>query len=125
MLSSDWSIKVMAHAPTTFPEVGSKGTVLDVGKEAFFAVSALYTESSPLVRDLEVKRRNCIFADERDVPNASITVFKFYSQVEIDQDYQISCCYFLRKIVSLNVEPGYYSRNADVCHIIIQDWMQY
>ena len=82
----------MAHAPTTFPEM-SKGTVLDVGKEAFFAVSALYTESSPLVRDLEVKRRNCIFADERDVPNASITVFKFYSQVWMKtlQLYCLAC----------------------------------
>ena len=33
------------------------------------------------MRDLEVERRNCIFADERDVPGASITVFKLYSQV--------------------------------------------
>ena len=36
---------------------------------------------SKLVRDLEVERRNCIFADERDVPGASITVFTLYSQV--------------------------------------------
>ena len=96
----------MAHNPRTFPEVSSQGTILDTGKEAFFAVSATYTESryylrniytlthylvintiylhtiySKLVRDLEVERRNCIFADERDVPGASITVFKLYSQV--------------------------------------------
>ena len=95
--------KVMAHHPTTFPEVGSKGTILDGGKEAFFGVSALYTESSSLVRSLEVEkitklknidqlsqveRRNCIFADERDVPNASITVFKFYSQVTTENALQ-------------------------------------
>ena len=73
--------KVMAHNPRTFPEVSSQGTIIDSGKEAFFAVSAVYTESSLLVRDLEVERRNCIFADEKNVPNAKITVFKFYSQV--------------------------------------------
>ena len=73
----------MAHNPTTFPEVSSQGTIIDSGREAFLAVSAVYTESSPLVRDLEVERRNCIFADEKNVPNAKITVFKFYSQVVI------------------------------------------
>ena len=73
----------MAHNPTTFPEVSSQGTIIDSGREAFLAVSAVYTESSPLVRDLEVERRNCIFADEKNVPNAEITVFKFYSQVVI------------------------------------------
>ena len=35
----------MAHNPRTFPEVSSQGTILDTGKEAFFAVSATYTES--------------------------------------------------------------------------------
>ena len=72
---------MLAHDPRSFPEVSSQGTVIDTGKEAFLAVSAVYTESSALVRDLEVERRNCIFADERDVPDAKITVFKFYSQV--------------------------------------------
>ena len=71
----------MAHNPVTFPEVSSKGSIIDTGKEAFIAVSAEYTESSPLVRNLDVKRRNCIFADEKNVPKAEITVFKFYSQV--------------------------------------------
>ena len=71
----------MAHNPVTFPEVSSKGSIIDTGKEAFIAVSAEYTESSPLVRNLDVKRRNCIFADEKNVPRAEITVFKVYSQV--------------------------------------------
>ena len=73
--------EVMAHNPTTFPEVNSKGSIIDTGKEAFIAVSAEYTESTPLVRKLHVQKRNCIFADEKTVPNAEITVFKFYSQV--------------------------------------------
>ena len=73
--------KVMAHNPTTFPEVSSKGSIIDTGKEAFIAVSAEYTESTPLVRNLAVQKRNCIFADEKNIPNAEITVFKFYSQV--------------------------------------------
>ena len=72
----------MAHDPRTFPEVSSQGIIIDAGKEAFMGVTAIYTESSPLVRDLEVERRNCIFADEKDVPDARITVFKFYSQVQ-------------------------------------------
>ena len=71
----------MAHNPTTFPEVSSKGSIIDTGKEAFIAVSAEYTESTPLVRKLQAEKRNCIFADEKNVPNAEITVFKFYSQV--------------------------------------------
>ena len=71
----------MVHNPITFPEVSSKGTVIDSGKEAFLAVSSIHTESSEFVRAMDVKRRNCIFADERDVPNAEVTVFKTYSQV--------------------------------------------
>ena len=70
------------HNPTTFPEVSSKGTVIGSGKEAFLAVTPLHTESSEFVRDMDVKRRNCIFADERNVPNAEVTVFKTYSQVK-------------------------------------------
>ena len=71
----------MAHNPVSFPEVSSKGTVIDAGKEAFLAVTPIHTESSPAVRDMEVQRRNCIFSDERSVPNAEVTVFKTYSQV--------------------------------------------
>ena len=71
----------MVHNPVTFPEVNSRGTVIDSGKEAFLAVSSIHTESSEFVRDMEVERRNCIFADERNVPNAEVTVFKTYSQV--------------------------------------------
>ena len=76
-------LKVMVHNPITFPEVSSKGTVIDSGKEAFLSVSSVHTESSEYVRDLEVGRRNCIFADEKNVPNAEVTVFKTYSQVKI------------------------------------------
>ena len=39
----------MAHNPRTFPEVSSQGTILDTGKEAFFAVSATYTESRSFI----------------------------------------------------------------------------
>ena len=76
-------LKVMVHNPITFPEVSSKGTVIDSGKEAFLSVSSVHTESSEYVRDLEVGRRNCIFADEKNVLNAEVTVFKTYSQVKI------------------------------------------
>ena len=31
---------------------------------------------------LQVKRRNCIFSDEKNVENAEINAFKTYSQVE-------------------------------------------
>ena len=79
----------MAHNPVTFPEVSSKGSIIDTGKEAFIAVSAEYTESSPLVRNLDVKRRNCIFADEKNVPRAEITVFKVYSQVGLEKHFYI------------------------------------
>ena len=56
------------------------------------AVTPVYTESSALVRQMEVgwcqgkitplqvKRRNCIFADEKNVENAEIAAFKTYSQ---------------------------------------------
>ena len=42
----------MAHNPRTFPEVSSQGTILDTGKEAFFAVSATYTESRYYLRNI-------------------------------------------------------------------------
>ena len=42
----------MAHNPRTFPEVSSQGTILDTGKEAFFAVSATYTESRSYLRNI-------------------------------------------------------------------------
>ena len=103
----------MAHNPVTFPEVSSKGSIIDTGKEAFIAVSAEYTESSPLVRNLDVERRNCIFADEKNVPRAEITVFKVYSQVSLDnilkglqkniKDFSIR-----RKTVYWNVEQKYF-----------------
>ena len=38
------------HDPSTFPEVNSKGTVVEAGKEAFLTVSAVHTESSDSVR---------------------------------------------------------------------------
>ena len=44
-MTSTFPCEVMAHNPRTFPEVSSQGTILDTGKEAFFAVSATYTES--------------------------------------------------------------------------------
>ena len=112
----------MAHDPRTFPEVSSQGIIIDMGKEAFMGVTAIYTESSPLVRDLEVERRNCIFADEKDVPDAKITVFKFYSQV----NHLIVRCHFLssfiRKTAFWNAEPESCCKSVDVCHITIQDW---
>ena len=42
----------MAHNPRTFPEVSSQGTILDTGKEAFFAVSATYMESRSYPRNI-------------------------------------------------------------------------
>ena len=54
--------------------------VIGSGKEIFLTVSAIHTESSEPVREMEVLRRNCIFSDEKNVPNAEVTVFKTYSQ---------------------------------------------
>ena len=71
---------MIAHDPITFPEVSSKGMVIGSGKEIFLTVSAIHTESSEPVREMEVLRRNCIFSDEKNVPNAEVTVFKTYSQ---------------------------------------------
>ena len=68
------------------------------------AVTPIFTESTHLVRQMDVspnlffntyirilylsyiyltqvKRRNCIFSDEKNVENAEITAFKTYSQV--------------------------------------------
>ena len=49
----------MVHNPTTFPEVSSKGTVIDSGKEAFLAVSSIHTKSSEFVRDMEEDANGC------------------------------------------------------------------
>ena len=82
----------------------------------------------PCIITTQVKRRNCIFSDEKNVENAEITAFKTYSQVisvkcqTFPSSSSPSFSYFndnhlksIRKIVFLSVEQRFCLRLVDAC----------
>ena len=96
--------QVLVHNPVSYPELKGNALVVGPGVESFISVAASHTEGSEYeimvvqqkkefknllsyffrsksIRDFSVHRRNCLFADERDVQGSEVLIQEYAKKV--------------------------------------------
>ena len=82
VMNNFFGFKVLVHSPYDFPEVGAKGFAVGEKVEAFVAVGATETTSTPDVLGMPLAKRECLKHDENmdEYEDIVLQVFSNYSQ---------------------------------------------